>query len=508
MVEIPPEGLSLGRAESNSLALIAEDFPHVSSHHARLSLSGGEITVEDLGSKNGTLVNGEEVERATLQAGDVLQLGRKVGPRFVVVSDSPLGQTISVAPDPPKNPGAELGTASVNRLGHALGLPKERELVAHTLKRQRRGLFTLAALLITVAAAALFGFFALDKERRSQVASLHDLNQQLAARIEKTGNDVATQQAALEEERRVLETERAGLLSQIQSLQATERTSTAELVNLQVQLTSTSEKLERMKPISLEEVEAERRAVLEKTLKAVVFIEKKILFRDTDSHELLRMVEADTGESTINLDGKGKLVEEEGGGSGFCISSDGWILTNAHVVTPPSGDDVASLRRLKLEPEVRLSVVFSSTSTRHPATIVRVAEENENDLALLKIEPFEGMGHLKNVGADLETPAPGTELRLMGFPFGKNIPQQGDTITASVFGGVASRNVGAFLQVNAAIYPGNSGGPVIDSSGRVIGIVTSVQTLPSGQIAEIGFVLPIARMSAVWPPPAASTDDD
>jgi S1-C subfamily serine protease len=92
----------------------------------------------------------------------------------------------------------------------------------------------------------------------------------------------------------------------------------------------------------------------------------------------------------------------------------------------------------------------------------------------------------------------------MGFPFGKSIPHDGDKITASVFGGVASRRVGAYLQINAAIYPGNSGGPVIEHSGRLVGVVTSVQTLPSGQIAEIGFVLPIARLADLWPPPAST----
>ena len=93
-IAVPEGGLSLGRDPANLVTLDADQFPHVSSCHARVTLEDGRLFVEDLGSKNGTLVNGTEVKRSALKAGDVLQLGRKVGPRFILVSGTRLDATL------------------------------------------------------------------------------------------------------------------------------------------------------------------------------------------------------------------------------------------------------------------------------------------------------------------------------------------------------------------------------------------------------------------------------
>ena len=58
-----------------------------------------------------------------------------------------------------------------------------------------------------------------------------------------------------------------------------------------------------------------------------------------------------------------------------------------------------------------------------------------------------------------------------------------------------------YFQIQSAVYPGTSGGPVVDENGRVLGIVTAVQKIPSGQLApDIGYVIPIARAKGIWPP--------
>src|SRR5262245_49456211 len=71
-VPIDAAGATFGRAPSNTLALAEALFPHVSNHHARITLDGdGAPVVEDLGSRNGTFVNDTRVQRALLRDGDI-----------------------------------------------------------------------------------------------------------------------------------------------------------------------------------------------------------------------------------------------------------------------------------------------------------------------------------------------------------------------------------------------------------------------------------------------------
>ena len=79
--------------------------------------------------------------------------------------------------------------------------------------------------------------------------------------------------------------------------------------------------------------------------------------------------------------------------------------------------------------------------------------------------------------------------------------QDGDRVVASAFKGILSREVGEYLQIDASVHPGNSGGPVTDKHGHVVGIVSRVQNTPGGQLANsIGYVIPISHAELVWPP--------
>jgi S1-C subfamily serine protease len=134
--------------------------------------------------------------------------------------------------------------------------------------------------------------------------------------------------------------------------------------------------------------------------------------------------------------------------------------------------------------------------------VVRVADQNGDDLALVKIEPFEHMPHLADFDIGVELPPPGSDVFLFGFPLGNYALQQGDTVIASTFRGILSRVVDRYLQVDAGVHPGNSGGPVTDGSGRVVGVVFSVQALPDhSAVYTIGYAIPVSEVAKVWPPP-------
>lgn len=155
-------------------------------------------------------------------------------------------------------------------------------------------------------------------------------------------------------------------------------------------------------------------------------------------------------------------------GSGFIISSDGYIVTNNHVV---EGAD---------EIKVRLK----ENGKREKSYIAEIiGTDSETDLALLKINAKTRLPYLVFGNSDkLEV---GEWVMAIGNPFGLD-----HTVTAGIIS-AKGRVIGAgpydnFLQTDASINPGNSGGPLLDMKGKVIGINTAI--VASGQ--GIGFAIP------------------
>jgi S1-C subfamily serine protease len=118
----------------------------------------------------------------------------------------------------------------------------------------------------------------------------------------------------------------------------------------------------------------------------------------------------------------------------------------------------------------------------------------------LKIEPFSGMPTIGKMLLDSPEPTCGTEVFCIGFPLGRSVMQQGETVIASTFRGIVSRKVQSYLQVDAAIHPGASGGPVIDGTGNVVGVVTAIHPVDrEGKASAIGYIIPIADAAVLWP---------
>ncbi len=157
----------------------------------------------------------------------------------------------------------------------------------------------------------------------------------------------------------------------------------------------------------------------------------------------------------------------EAKGAGFIINSNGIIVTNNHVVK-----------------DAQTVSVTMSDGTSYPAKIV--GTDPKTDLAVLKINaghplPYVELGQSKDV-------EPGEWVVAMGNPFGL-----GETVTAGIVSALG-RNIGdgpydRFIQIDAPINEGNSGGPLFDQRGQVIGINTAILT-PSGGSVGIGFAIP------------------
>lgn len=154
-------------------------------------------------------------------------------------------------------------------------------------------------------------------------------------------------------------------------------------------------------------------------------------------------------------------------GSGFIIDEAGFVVTNDHVI------EDADLIEVTLADGVKL-----------PAEII--GRDPKTDLALLKIEsdeplPFVEFGDEENIRV-------GDWVIAIGNPFGL-----GGTVTAGIVSGF-NRDINSgpydnFIQTDAAINWGNSGGPLFDLEGRVIGINTKILS-PSGGSVGIGFAIP------------------
>jgi len=153
-------------------------------------------------------------------------------------------------------------------------------------------------------------------------------------------------------------------------------------------------------------------------------------------------------------------------GSGFIITESGYVVTNNHVVK--NGDDIN---------------IILNDGKKHSAKVV--GTDPKTDLALLKIE---GGGNFTPVKFAKELPRVGDWVVAVGNPFGL-----GGTVTTGVVS-ARGREIGSgpydnFLQIDAAINRGNSGGPAFNLRGEVIGVNTAIYS-PSGGNVGIGFAIP------------------
>jgi S1-C subfamily serine protease len=170
----------------------------------------------------------------------------------------------------------------------------------------------------------------------------------------------------------------------------------------------------------------------------------------------------------------------EGQGSGFLIDSSGNILTNNHVV------DGAST----------VSVKLNSGST---VTATVLGKDAVHDLALIKVDSSAVSGITPLTLGDSSKVKIGQMAIAIGNPYGLD-----NTVTVGIISGLnrtlsdVNSNMTGMLQTDAALNPGNSGGPLLDANGSVIGINTAVETGTMGGSAHgIGFAVPSDVVSNV-----------
>jgi len=182
--------------------------------------------------------------------------------------------------------------------------------------------------------------------------------------------------------------------------------------------------------------------------------------------------------------GGASLLEDEGGeggqGSGFVLDGQGFIATNAHVVTTGDPPDAE-----------RADQVYVRFSDGNRVRAKIIGDDPNSDVALIKIDP---------AGLDL-TPLRlgrsgdlrvGEQVAAIGSPFGEEQSLSVGVVSAlnRTIQSLTQFQIGNAVQTDAAINPGNSGGPLLNAKGEVLGINSQIKSA-SGGGEGVGFAVPV-----------------
>jgi len=183
------------------------------------------------------------------------------------------------------------------------------------------------------------------------------------------------------------------------------------------------------------------------------------------------------------FDGGTSLLEDEGEGgqgSGFVVDGDGYIATNAHVVTTARGDSTVKADQVYVE---------FSDGNRVPAEVV--GHDPNADVALIKVDP-QGLSLTPLRLGVSDSISVGEPVAAIGSPFGERQSLSIGVVSAldRTIQSLTQFEIGDAIQTDAAINPGNSGGPLLDSAGRVIGINAQIKS-QSGGGEGVGFAIPV-----------------
>lgn len=191
--------------------------------------------------------------------------------------------------------------------------------------------------------------------------------------------------------------------------------------------------------------------------------------------------------SVVNIDTKSEVPAmfmgmnrtQEGSGSGWVLDNLGHIVTNHHVV---AGSDF-------------VSVTLSDSNQPYPARVIGL--DPPNDIAVLKIDAPAELLRPVTLG-ESETLRVGQKIIAIGNPFGLE-----RTMTAGIVSALdrplkskTGRMMKNIIQIDAALNQGNSGGPLLDSEGKVVGMNTAIATL-TGENTGVGFAVPVDTITKV-----------
>ena len=419
----------------------------VSSRHASVLLKADLYTLRDLGSTNGTYVNGKRLSADhVLVHGDVVQFGKQ-GPKVevnILREERPGPMTAedrsAVKPEvkpalptarPAKGAKAQPGVRRTPTGGTGVRIKAE---VARQTASLRRTTVILLGLLFVLAGAYLWQSFTASRRIKAEQNKLMGMVDSLSTALLQVRTSSASLQASLDS----AQTETALLRTRIG-----QGGSSAELATLRGQLATAVRRQQSISSAASIDAAPINRA--NKDAVAVVLVE----FADGTRRT----------------------------GSGFAVRSDGQsslLITNRHVVTGADG----SL-------PTKVGAVFNGSRQNFRAEVVTVATGEAADLALIRVPVRGGTPVVRNL-APTKDPEAGDPVVMIGFPLGLDMEMGGDWQTVGVSTtlttGSISKALNETLMISGYGAPGMSGSPVFDRNGAVIGVVFGGQRDSEGKL--------------------------
>lgn len=444
--------ISIGRHPQSELRFDADQDLDVSSRHASVTLVGEFYVLRDLGSTNGTFVNGKKLTGDHMLASrDLIRFGPS-GPQVEFTAIGAPGPGAGVAataakpegtvvfgqqpPAPPPPPPPQLSPEQMRSPRRTPG-PGTQTKVRMEVRRQTKGLRTttigLFALLVVLSGAYLWQVRAADQaladQRRALLGQVDSLMQEIGAIVQ--GNEGL--RAALDSSQAEAERLRQMLAN------APDEDRMAELRTRLEQALRQQRSLAGAASVDARGIAAANRDAI-----ALVFVE----FPD------------------------GRVIT----GTAFAVRSDpngGLLITNKHVVVDSNGT-VAS----------RLGVVFEGSRQNFRADLVRVSPDA--DVALIRASVHRGFPVVKSLADSGREVEVGEASAVLGFPLGLDLAGGRDWsqvgVASTLTLGTVSRILPDLVQLDSYGAQGASGSPIFDRNGNVIAVLYGGQPGSNGRI--------------------------
>lgn len=442
--------IGIGRHPQCELQFDAEKDLDVSSRHAQVILNGSLYVLRDLGSTNGTFVNGKRLGgEHVLATKDVIRFGIK-GPEleFGAIMDQrlspvplagPAGTVVFGMAEPAPAPAPPVLTPDQMKQPRRTPGPGTQTRVKLAVRKETKGLrrtaLILFGLLVLMSGAYLWQAANSSRRLAEQRALLLAQSDSLVQRIETLSAGGAAMEVELDSARKAA----ASLQVQLQA----GPTDAGVIAELRKRLDAAMRQQRNLAGAAT--LDATRMAADNRDAVALVFVE----FANKSVYT----------------------------GTAFAVQSDpngGLLVTNKHVVVDSTDGAIA----------VRIGVVFNGSAQNFRADVVRV--HPDADLALLRVSVHRGFPTVRTLAPKDRSGGLGEPVGIMGFPLGldlvhgKDWASMGAAATLSL--GTVSRVLPDLLQLDSYGAQGSSGSPVFDRKGDVLGVVYGGQKGSNGRI--------------------------